>query len=409
MIKNAPTYFVIALYAFLASVGAFTGGIWAIGGIGGAIILFLATFILDKRIPRPDTRWFGLALMALAVMAAMNVLSSQPQASWKTWINLVTIFIPLSLLSSEAIQTRLPNARYMRWIPVAMAVGVIALGIELLLGAPLLKFFKGASVSPNEYNRSLSYIALLSFPIMAGLWAMRYRWITFALGILVVLPTGLTESRSAKLAFILGLVVTVAATYMPRLSRMALSGLPLVVLSWPFAAMWFFSNHYNLLERFPASWHHRMEIWDYMSYRLLERPLMGWGLGSSHSLPFAEPHGPLYQIVIVAASHPHNAVIQLWVELGIPGVVLGLCLAYLSLRQAARLGANLSPFALGAWVAALSLTLTAYNFWTDSLFAAFALVGFAFAWLNRSGDLFLAATLGDGVAGDNPHNAQKVA
>ncbi len=86
----------------------------------------------------------------------------------------------------------------------------------------------------------------------------------------------------------------------------------------------------------------------------------------------------------VRRPHPHNAIIQLWVELGIPGLILGIALAFLLLLAACRLRPALVPFALGAWVAGFCLAMIAYDFWSDlSLWAAFALSGFAFALLQK--------------------------
>jgi O-antigen ligase len=125
-----------------------------------------------------------------------------------------------------------------------------------------------------------------------------------------------------------------------------------------------------------------------MSFRIIEHPWLGWGLGSSSSLPFKEPHGALYMFTDKPAAHPHNVMTQLWAELGLPGLAIGLAFAFLMLRKISRLDPRLAPFALGAWVACFCLSLTAYDFWTDSLFAAFALTGLAFAILQKQINAF---------------------
>ena len=73
--------------------------------------------------------------------------------------------------------------------------------------------------------------------------------------------------------------------------------------------------------------------------------------------------------------------IQLWVDLGLSGVALGLLFALLMLYKASRLPPPIVPFALGAWVAAWSISLVAYDFWTDFFFALFALTSLAFGLL----------------------------
>jgi len=126
-----------------------------------------------------------------------------------------------------------------------------------------------------------------------------------------------------------------------------------------------------------------MEIWDFMSFRILERPWLGWGLGSSHELQPISPHSVHYAVTAGPVSHPHNAYTQLWVELGLPGLALGVFFALFMLRMAGRVQQKSAPFALAAWTMAFALAMVAYDFWTDSLLAAFALTAFAFAVMER--------------------------
>ena len=92
------------------------------------------------------------------------------------------------------------------------------------------------------------------------------------------------------------------------------------------------------VERLPTSALHRMLIWDFTAERIAERPLLGWGMEASRTVPggrgqpeaaaldrmrvtdpgqrrwFAEPH------VQILPLHPHNGALQLWLELGAVGV-----------------------------------------------------------------------------------------
>jgi O-antigen ligase len=169
----------------------------------------------------------------------------------------------------------------------------------------------------------------------------------------------------------------------PVLTRRLLTALPFLLLVWPFAVQRFFLAHSGWLNHIPPSWQARMEIWDYISYRIMERPWLGWGFGTAHTLPIIGPHSAAYVLTTVPAAHPHNVVAQLWVELGLPGLALGIVFALFTLRRATQLDEKLAPFAVGAWMAALCLSLVAYNFWTDSLLAAFALTGLMFALLKK--------------------------
>ncbi|MDX2027887.1 MAG: O-antigen ligase family protein [Alphaproteobacteria bacterium] len=375
--------FTLLLFILATTIGAFHGGMWASLGIGGAVILFIATAILDKRISGPQRDLTILALSALAIMGILNFQSFRPDISWEMELRLATIFLPLILLSAPRLQTYASHPKFFTTLLAAMVAGALTLSVELYLKGPLLHA-RDPMGRLTQYNRGLSYLIILAFPTMGFLWRSERRWLLLPFLCALLIPASLTESRSAKLALMLALPAIIIAQVWPVLARRGLALLPFLAIGWPFAAQQFFLKYENLLPRFPDSWRARMEIWDYMSYRIMEKPWLGWGLGTASSLPFQEPHGTQYVFTIVPAAHAHNAIVQLWVELGLPGVALGIAFALLLLRKASRLPADIAPFAIGAWVAALCLSMTAYNLWTDSLFACFALTGLAFALLAKT-------------------------
>ncbi len=59
-----------------------------------------------------------------------------------------------------------------------------------------------------------------------------------------------------------------------------------------------------------ASWHVRLDIWRFASQLIRRRPITGYGLDASRAF---EPRIPM---------HPHDAALQLWLELGVPGALL---------------------------------------------------------------------------------------
>lgn len=389
-------FLTLLVYVAVATVGTFSGGLWGGVGIGCGLALYLGTAWLERRWPRPSREVLGLALIALAVTVALNLHSTNPPLSWFDWTRLVTIWLPLALLTSPEVQARADHKHLFTVLALAAFAGAFALGIELVLDAPVLRMVKGVHAALTQYNRGLSYLVVLALPIMAALWVRPLaatgsaslraagRIAPFAVFVAVMLfPASLTESRASKLALIAALAVVAAAHVAPKFTRRGLGVLVFLLLGWPFAVQKCFLAFRDRLSHLPDSWRARMEIWDYLSYRIAERPGLGWGLGTSRTLDFKNPHGDMYTLVTEAAPHPHNVVTQLWVELGAPGLALGVVFALLLLRQAGRLSPPLVPFALGAWMAALCLSCVAYNFWTDSMFATFALAALAFALLDR--------------------------
>lgn len=71
---------------------------------------------------------------------------------------------------------------------------------------------------------------------------------------------------------------------------------------------------------------YRLYIWDFVSDRIFEKPLLGWGVGASRNIGEGElaidpTRGEIGEAVPL---HPHNAFLQLHLEVGILGLLLSL-------------------------------------------------------------------------------------
>ena len=110
---------------------------------------------------------------------------------------------------------------------------------------------------------------------------------------------------------------------------------------------------------------HRLYIWSFARDRIAEHALTGWGLDASRAMPGGgDPirHGQTWMPL-----HPHNAPLQLWLELGVPGAVvfaLLVALTWLALAEvdwprpfAAAAGASLT--------AALVASFASYGVWEE--------------------------------------------
>jgi O-antigen ligase len=96
------------------------------------------------------------------------------------------------------------------------------------------------------------------------------------------------------------------------------------------------------LSQLPASWMQRLAIWRFVSDRIQEKPLLGWGLDASRTFPGRIP------------LHPHNEPLQVWFELGAVGAVLAaLAVTFVLWRYAVAASTQRLSAAVG------SATLTA--------------------------------------------------
>lgn len=373
----------ITLYVAALTVGSFTGGLWAALGIGGALLMYVGTWIAQHKLPRVDPTITLFVFVFVIIVALLNLYAVSPSVSGRALLQQISILAPLVLLSSAQVQKNIQSPQFFPLVVVAAFVGALALAMEYSLGSPLLHFVKGAQVSVKEYNRGVTYLVGMTLPLVAYLWLTNRRWAAVALVITLFIPAILTESRTTKFALIFGLMTIAAGKIAPVFVRYCLIAVLVSLLALPFLVTNIFVHHPSWTSHLPDSWQHRSEIWDYMSYRIFERPWLGWGIGSSHLLPYQDPHGATYVFVKSVASHPHNVIIQLWVELGVLGLALGMFFALLMLFRASRLPTQLVPFALGTWVAVLCICLVGYDFWNDSLLSFIAMTALTFRLLVR--------------------------
>lgn len=378
------TAFALLVFVLAVTLGTFTGGAWAAIGIAGASVLFLGTWISNRTQPpinKPVLIW---VLVVLGVMALLTLQATHPDVSWHMVAQEASIMLPLALFFHPRVIDHFNPTKFFPLVTGAAAITAVAFGVEVALGTPLLHMVRGNMVSFTEYNRGVSYLAVFAFPLMGYLWLKKPRWQLAVFIALMLIPVLLTESRATRLAFAIGCIVTILAHISAHHTQRGLTMVVGMLLMMPFLVTSIFLEHPSWVQSLPPSWHHRVEIWDFMSYRIFEKPWGGWGLGASHLLPYAQPHGELYQYVPnLSTGHPHNVILQLWVELGVGGLVLGVATITTLLGKAARLATAIVPFALGAWAAALCISSVAYSFWGDSLFACFAMTILAFIVLDR--------------------------
>ena len=93
----------------------------------------------------------------------------------------------------------------------------------------------------------------------------------------------------------------------------------------------------KLHQHVAASWAARLDIWSFAAAMAAHHPLRGWGIDASRTFGIAIP------------LHPHNAALQIWLELGAPGAALAAALTgWIAATLAVLARANPSHAAAGA-------------------------------------------------------------
>src|SRR5690606_28261313 len=116
------------------------------------------------------------------------------------------------------------------------------------------------------------------------------------------------------------------------------------------------------MESLPNTTRYRIQIWWFVSERIYEHPILGWGFDAARYIPDmgVTPY-PGKEAVIPA--HPHQVFLQAWLELGLPGVLLVVGWALLAWQAVRRLAGAALCCAVALTLALLAIGATAYGLW----------------------------------------------
>ena len=265
---------------------------------------------------------------------------------------------------------------------VALVIAVVVLLAEDELKAAIIK---EASSEHTTYIRqvwrpvfknAIVILVITAIPLLGrDLSTTRQRiGFVFALsGLLVAIL--LAGSASALVGLALGLAVWwFYSRFAKTMMKVLAIGLPLVILAMPVVTYPLATNPGPIVRgipHFPDSFIHRLVIWDFTLERVAERPLLGWGLDSSRAIPGGKELRTTHYVVPWSDRpvthpnqklplHPHNAVLQIWLELGLAGVLVFMFAVWKLVRTQLIPHPNSGPMA-GFIVSAMAIYCVAYG------------------------------------------------
>ncbi|WP_339848543.1 O-antigen ligase family protein [uncultured Nisaea sp.] len=265
-------------------------------------------------------------------------------------------------------------------------LGAVIFAIELTFDAPLYRFFSGkgweVDIAPSRFNRGSTALVLLSWPAAAGLWLGGRRVAALLLVLAGLAAASIGESASAALSAMVAVLILPLAVLNGRIaSRLVLLlTVPLMV-----AAPWILGNLLvwipDYVTVFPPSFADRLEIWHSASLAAVEQPLIGLGLGAMRSLEVPEAVKATYSFFKHGTIHPHNAAIQIWLELGIGGILAALFLLWRLVLASDPLPRPARAAAISALCCGLVIAAVSYGLWQETWLGIIGLTVLAFGVL----------------------------
>lgn len=395
---------------FIAAPLALFSGLAIAPLLGIVLALAIAEGIKKKFIEFPSDPITFVIILFAAWAFASSFWAVDPQESLENWSKTFTLLL-LALIAWPVF--RQVSTQYIQAMAFALWAGLLLtlflVLVEIAGDGALYNWFRESFFSaqeelfnPETYNRGACFLAIIFWPwLMHAVNAgkhnnMRMVWIGL-LWVLVLVAISTLESLSAKLAFIGASVVYVLVLFVPRFSTRLLSMAVLAsIIAIPLLSAKIDPlTHTN--DGLPPSAMHRLIIWDFVHTKAMEKPAMGWGFASSKLIPGGQnrvelPNQSTPEKWTYLPRHPHDAVMHVWLELGIPGLVLYAAILLMALVWVGRYARtnNAKAAMLACFTCYYGISLTAFSVWQEwwvatALFAALLLQTFMVEFRDSAG------------------------
>ncbi len=328
-------------------------------------------------------------------------LSISPYNSLISALKIISIF--LIAVGCTKLAPSLDKKNYQRLsallllaIMTAAAVALFDMSSEGLLTSLFRMYKDGYIFSLSELNRGAVYLSLCLWPLAYFLYTRKLYWVTATTIVVICYTVFSLESLTASLALIASLL-TFSGCWVLRKKMIHIISALLVlgVITTPVIATQMdpteLSN--NQFKNSEGSIKHRLFIWSFAAKKAMEKPILGWGFDSARIIPVGENDkipdcwGDKTKVTIacqwtdetrpyILPLHPHNGTLQIWLELGVVGLLLYIIIiAYTGFRIA---NTDLDPIKKYAFfsifVQFIALQQTGFGIWQNWLWAAGILV-----------------------------------
>lgn len=272
-----------------------------------------------------------------------------------------------------------PDSRMQRLFAASAIIAGLVVSAQILSGIRFESFFNPREAHAEIWRFNMVVVTLgLMLPALLLLARRLPLWSALAI-ISVLAASALSQSATAKTLIAAGFATYLAVSLLPRRLSLALAGLVLFSLlaiqPWQgrlveqgFAAAGKTEILFNSAKE-------RIVIWQASGRMALHAMPWGTGMGSSDAvseLPFAKTMKP-EEWVGLRQTHAHDAFLNVLLELGLPGLVAMVLIAFGLLRSIARLPEAMLAPALALLAQVVAVDLISHGAWQAWWFTAIML------------------------------------
>ncbi len=255
------------------------------------------------------------------------------------------------------------------WLTIGLLLGLALLAEEMVFGYPLMAVFKGPEMPPGSLpatlNRGATALAMLSWPVAGYLWQRGLRWPAIAVPIVAGGVLAASESLAASAAIAAGALTVPVALAHRQAGRLLLIGMSAVLFAGaPFVAERLYALGWQHAAWLPESARQRVDIWYTAVDLIAEKPLFGWGFDASRVIS-RQGHTNADGSIGLMLLHPHNASLQVILELGAVGGAIAVAVLWILAARLDRLPAPSRIAGQACFAATLAIASTAYGIWQN--------------------------------------------
>ena len=308
----------------------------------------------------------GIGLAVLAIWTVISALWSPLDDPGKA-LRTVALGLP-GLVFLAWLRLAVPQSRLLhRALIAAVVIAIVVLLFEGLSGAVLMRTLRGedaasAAVNLERVGRGVVLFSILLWPAGIALASRR----PLAGAVLLVagaIAVVILPMNAALVGLLLGTTTLITVRIVPRT---ALAALAIAFCLYAAFAPWISGQVVTIPAlqarqiELPTPWAHRIGIWSFAAEQAAAVAPLGAGFDASRAIgareDVIEALRPQFGYAPAALPlHPHNAVLQVWLELGVIGAI-GLGLVFVGLIRGLWRW-SLSPWRRAAAAAAVVTAL----------------------------------------------------
>ena len=336
------------------------------------LLFFILYFCISNQKPKLSIKTALLAVTIIGLSSISLLWAEYFETSKEKVFKLLALLPAQVLLISLATSLNKEQLKPLtNVLPIGFLIACGLLIFEIMAQGSLHNIIRGEDTfvitDPDEFNRGAVALALYSFPVFALLSTKLTKPISLLIAFCpAIAAISISQALASQIALILGLVFLFGFPYNVKISLKILKFVILAsILAAPFCVSFIYQNFAPALHEIPLLANgyagHRLEIWDYVSRYAMERPISGFGIEATGDIKDFQTGGIFYHLSEIL--HPHNFVIQIFIEFGFLGIAIAIGLMYALFTNIEKLSIAKQKIILPTLIATLVPAAFSYGLW----------------------------------------------